>query len=174
MVSEPGKQELKSAVDLQDFEYQEMVRAAVEIDPQATEDSLNSLTTLSAGENILVGSSPQPGAVFHLNLPLARVGGVPLELINRARQKLNLTPRPFPIRTADDLILVWFEYRDLTEELMQEDQLATIKVIGVTDLRKHPIDPPENLDQLIKAKISAGREKEKQALEERVRGLASG
>jgi len=169
MVSEPGKQELKSAVNLKDFEYQEMVKAAVEIDPQATENSLNGLTTLSAGENILVGSSPQPGAVFHLNLPLARVAGVQLEVINQARQKLNLTPRPFSIRVADDLMLIWFKYRNLTEELIQDDKLATIEVIRVTDLKEHPIDPPENLDQLIKAKISAGRTKERRALEERAR-----
>lgn len=174
MVDEIKDQETpESPLDLKEFEHQEMLKVAAEINPQAPEDVLNIMTATTAVENILVGSSPPPGAVFHPNLPLARVTGAALEAINQVRRKINMNPRYFSIKVGDDLLLVWFNYLDLTKEHLNNNQLRTFGVVEVTDLRKNKVDAPGDLDKLIDDKISARREKEKQELISRLQGKIS-
>jgi len=160
----------ESPLDLKDFEYQEMRQAAREINPRAPEDILNIMTATTAVENILAGSSPPPGAVFHPNLPLAYIGGKSLEEINLVRRERNAIVRPFSLRVGDDFLLVYFEYLDLTEEHLHNSQLRTFRVAKASDLEGNKIDASGDLDELIAQKISAVVEKERRELEKRSQG----
>lgn len=172
----------ESPQDLREFEYQEMLRAAAAINPRVP-DSLSIMTATSTSENILVGSSPPPGSVFHPNLPLACVAGVSLAEVNRVRQESNAgdeNRRLVWLRVGDNQLQVYIKYYDLTEEDLRDseprrtfeiEKVTDIKGVdesGATDAEKE--EKFASLYKLIDQRISRVRGEERQRLGLREKG----
>ena len=87
--------------------------------PDALEKEYHNLA-LTVAEHACLGSG-SIGLAFHPNMPMARLGGVSLEAVNKGRSEINRQGKHFFLYESPtgQLFFCYIEFPDLTEEMIK-------------------------------------------------------